>query len=239
MINRSKIIYIFFLVIISAVLSINSYSQKLDMPLNFSLTFNKVKSDNFSIAFKKSDKYTLINSIKFKSAAKPSKSASVLPISIGVLTAIYIINPLVEYVGRKVYAGLTKEISIGFGKFGEHRTAFEYSIVFGGKIKNYLRLSYKYDILLKTGIKPSHMLQGTSVLSVGAGYFTDFKGNGIFPELTYGYSIRNHKLLFYPHIKIRHTFMFTKDKPEITDLSFGVILGIANPFIDVNIRRKY
>ncbi len=167
------------------------------------------------------------------------KTSSVLPISIGVLTAIYLLNPMVEYTDRKVYAGLTKEVSVGFGKLGEHRTAFEYSLVFGGSIRHYIRLSYKYDILLADGIEPSHMLQGTSVVSIGAGYFTDFKGKGIFPELTYGYSIRNHRVLFYPHVKLRYTYMLTKDKPSITDLSFGVILGIANPFLSVNIRRKY
>lgn len=170
---------------------------------------------------------------------KESKSSSVLPISIGVLTAVYLLNPVVEYTSKKVYAGLTKEFSIGWGKLGEHRTSAEYSMIFGGNIRNYLRFSYKYDFLLAPGIEPSHMLQGTSVISTGAGYFTDFNGEGIFPELTYGYSIRNHKLLFYPHVKLRHTFMITKDKPDITDLSFGIILGIANPFIDINIRRKY
>lgn len=176
---------------------------------------------------------------KIKNPSQNSVSSTVLPVSIGVLTAVYLINPIIEYTDRKLYLGLTKEISVGWGKLGEHRTAFEYSMIFGGNIRNYIRLSYKYDILLKTGIEPSHMLQGTSVLSVGAGYFTDFNGKGVFPELTYGYSIRNHKFLFYPHIKLRHTFMLTKDKPSVTDLSFGVILGIANPFLDIDIRRKY
>jgi hypothetical protein len=155
------------------------------------------------------------------------------------LTVVYLLNPIGEYTDRKVYLGFTKEFSIGWGKLGEHRTAIEYSMIFGGNIRHYLRFSYKYDILLKSGIEPSHMLQGTSVVSLGAGYFTDFKGGGIFPELTYGYSIRNHKFLFYPHIKLRHTFMFDENKSDITDLSIGIILGIANPFIDVDIRRKY
>lgn len=170
---------------------------------------------------------------------KELKSADVLPISIGVLTAIYLINPILEYNDKKLYLGLTKELSVGWGKLGEHRTAFEYSMIFGGNIRHHIRFSYKYDILLKSGIEPSHMLQGTSVLSIGAGYFTDFDKQGAFPELTYGYSVRNHKLLFYPHVKIRHTFMFEKEQTDITDISFGVILGIANPFIDVDIKRKY
>lgn len=171
--------------------------------------------------------------------SKNKTSSSVLPISIGVLVAIYLLNPLVEYTNKKIYAGFTKEISIGWGKMGEHRTAIEYSIVFGGNLRHYLRFSYKYDFLLSPGIQPSHMLQGTGVVSFGGGYFTDFYGSGAFPEITYGYSIRNHKFLFYPHVKLRHTFMFSKDKPDITDFSFGIILGIANPFIDVDIQRKY
>ncbi|MGH2574822.1 MAG: hypothetical protein ACRDFC_03875 [Ignavibacteria bacterium] len=82
------------------------------------------------------------------------------------------------------------------------------------------------------------MLQTTEVISIGAGYFTNFDKKGFFPELSYGYSIRNHKLLIYPHIKFRHTFM-KKDIPDISDLSFGIIFGIANPFIDVKIRREH
>ncbi|HMQ79029.1 MAG TPA: hypothetical protein PKE39_01835 [Ignavibacteria bacterium] len=198
-------------------------SSQVNLQQNFSLTHLKLKSTTSGSKF----------------AELPRKTSTVLPISIGVLTAIYLLNPMVEYTDRKVYAGLTKEVSVGFGKLGEHRTAFEYSMVFGGSIRHYIRLSYKYDILLADGIEPSHMLQGTSVVSVGAGYFTDFKGKGIFPEITYGYSIRNHRLLFYPHIKLRYTYMLTKDKPSITDLSFGVILGIANPFLDVDIKRRY
>lgn len=170
---------------------------------------------------------------------KNRASNSTLPISIGVLSVIYLLNPILEYKDKKLYLGITKEISVGWGKLGEHRTAFEYSMIFSGNVRHNLRFSYKYDFLLKQGIEPSHMLQGTAVFSAGAGYFTDFDSQGVFPELSYGYSIRNHKLLFFPHIKFRHTFMLEKGKPGITDLSFGIILGIANPFIDVNIRRKY
>ena len=35
-----------------------------------------------------------------------------------------------------------------------------------------------------------------------------------------------------------YTFMMQKKKSDITDLSFGIIIGIANPFIDLKIRRK-
>jgi len=170
---------------------------------------------------------------------KQSSNPSFLPVSIIAASIFYLINPIILYENKKLFAGITKEISIGFGDFGEHRLAGEYSLILGGNVKHYIRFSYKYDILLKDNIKPSHMFQGTSVLSLGAGYFTDFNGKGIFPEVTYGYSIRNHKLLFYPHVKIRYTYMFGKDKIDKTDISFGIIFGIANPFIDVNIRREY
>jgi hypothetical protein len=160
-----------------------------------------------------------------------------LPVSIGVGVILYLINPIILYENKRLYAGLTKEISVGFGKLGEHRFAFEYSFIFAGNISHHFRISYKYDIL-KKGIEPSHMLQGTSVLSLGAGYFTNFDKHGAFPELTYGYSLRNHKLLLFPYVKIRHTFMFKKEQADITDFSFGIIVGFANPFIDVRIRRN-
>ena len=160
-------------------------------------------------------------------------------LSIGVGTVLYLINPILLYEDKKIYAGITKELSVGFGKFGEHRAAFEYSFIFTGNISHHIRFSYKYDMLLKSKIEPSHMLQGTPVVSLGAGYFTNFTKHGAFPELTFGYALRNHKLLIYPHIKIRHTFMFKSGDSDITDISFGIILGWANPFIDVNIKRDY
>jgi hypothetical protein len=174
--------------------------------------------------------------------SKGSKVTSAAPftkISIGIGSILYLINPIVLYEDSRIYAGLTKELSVGFGKLGEHRAAFEYSFVFTGHISHHIRFSYKYDLLMKDKIEPSHTLQGTSVLSIGGGYFTNFTKQGIFPELTYGYSLRNHKLLIYPHVKIRHTFMLNKGDSGITDLSFGIILGIANPFIDVKIKREY
>jgi hypothetical protein len=160
-------------------------------------------------------------------------------VSIGVAAILYLMNPIVLYEDKRIYAGITKELSVGFGKLGEHRLAFEYSFVFAGNISHHFRFSYKYDILFKEKLEPSHILQGTSVLSPGAGYFTNFDKQGFFPELTFGYSLRNHKLLIFPYIKIRHTFMLRKQDSDITDISFGIILGFANPFIDVDINRHY
>ena len=87
--------------------------------------------------------------IEFKKNKIEKTTSSVLPISIGVLTSIYLINPILEYTDRKLYLGLTKEISVGWGKFGEHRTAFEYSMIFGGNIRNYISSIFSiYYILI-------------------------------------------------------------------------------------------
>jgi hypothetical protein len=167
-----------------------------------------------------------------------SSTLSFFPVTAVFAAAVYLINPIILLENKKLYAGITKEFSVGFGKLGEHRFAAEYSFIFAGNISHHLRFSYKDDILLKDNLQPSHMIQGTGVVSPGAGYFTDFKGNGIFPEISFGYSLRNHKLLFFPYVKLRHTFMFKKDKSEITDFSFGIIFGIANPFSDVKIKNE-
>lgn len=171
-----------------------------------------------------------------KTLASPS---SMTTLSIGIGAILYLINPIILYEDKKIFMGLTKELSVGYGKLGEHRFAFEYSFVFTGHISNHFRLSYKYDLLLKEKIEPSHMLQGTGVLSLGGGCFTNLSKQGAFPEVTFGYSLRNHKLLIYPHMKIRHTFMFRKIDSDITDISFGLIIGFANPFNKVVIRRDY
>jgi hypothetical protein len=158
------------------------------------------------------------------------------PIAIGVLAGLYLINPIIQY-DSKLSGGLTKEFSVGFGYFGEYRAGVEYSYIFRSNVRNSLKASVKYDVLLKD-LEPSNMFQSSSVISLGGGYFTDFEDHGIFPEVSYGYSIRNHKLLFYPNVKLRHIWVFNKQKANITDVSFGITIGVANPFIDLNIRRE-
>lgn len=163
---------------------------------------------------------------------------NVIPIAIGIWSFLYLFNPTIQYEDDRIRSGLTKEFSLGFGYFGEYRLGFEYSFIFKENQKSQFRFSLHYDYLM-ADIKPSNMLQSTGVISVGSGLFTDFDGQGIGPEVAYGFSIRNHKFLFFPHIKLRHTFMFEKRKADITDFSFGIIIGIANPFIDLKIRRSH
>jgi len=178
-----------------------------------------------------------LNFKKYKAYSK--SSSSLYPVSIAAAIGLYLLNPIVIYDNKRMFMGITKEVSVGFGYFGEHRLGIEYSFIVSGQIRHHLRAGYKYDILLADNLKPSNTLQGTGVLSPGAGYFSDFDKQGAFGEITIGYSLRNHKLLIYPHVKLRHTFMFKSDNTDITDLSFGFMVGIANPFIDMKIRRNY
>jgi hypothetical protein len=149
-------------------------------------------------------------------------------------TAVYLFNPIILYQDDHVDAGWTKELSVGFGSFGEHRLSAEYSFIFRGSRRHHLRAGYKYDFLLKD-ISPSNMLQTSSVITVGGGYFTDFTAKGAFAEVAYGYSIRNDKLLIYPHLKLQ--VASAGSGSQALAFSFGLEIGIANPFIDLGIRR--
>ncbi len=178
-----------------------------------------------------------LNSQFYLHKDKSETSNSTLPISIGVVSFLYLFNPIVLLENDKIAFGMTKEISVGFGYFGQNRIAFEYSYVFVNSLKSRIMIGLEHDILLKKGMKPSHFLQGTPAISLGSGYFTNFTNSGFFGETSYGYSIRNDKLLFYPSIKLRYTYV--PSGSDILDVSVGIIIGIANPFIDLKIIRKY
>ena len=172
-----------------------------------------------------------------KPVDKNENANSTLPISITVASFLYLFNPIVLLENDKIAFGFTKEFSVGFGYFGQNRLAIEYSYIFVNSLKSRIYAGYKHDILLKKGIKPSNMMQGTSALSFGAGYFTNFSNSGFFGESSYGYSIRNDKVLIYPSFKLRYTYL--PNGSDILDASIGIIIGLANPFIDLDIRRKY
>lgn len=168
---------------------------------------------------------------------KTQTTSSTFPIAIGVASFLYLFNPIVLFENDKIALGFTKEASIGFGPFGEHRFSFEYSYIFRKDLNSNIRAGYKYDILLQPGIQPSNIMQGSTTISLGGGYFNNFSRPGYFAETTYGYSIRNDKILFYPSIKFRYTYVVKGS--DIYDLSLGIIIGIANPFIDLKIRNKH
>jgi hypothetical protein len=76
-------------------------------------------------------------------------------------------------------------------------------------------------------LSKSEWFPSREVLSLGAGYFWDSEGEGIFPEISAGYRFFDESdFIFCPYIKLRHTFMITKNKPYITDFSLGMILGV-------------
>ncbi|MEO6694678.1 MAG: hypothetical protein ABIY50_01160 [Ignavibacteria bacterium] len=163
-------------------------------------------------------------------------TSSTLPIAIGLAAFFYLLNPIILFENDKIALGFTKELSVGFGNFGEHRATAEYSYIFRKDLNSNIRLGYKYDILLKKGIQPSNSFQGTTTLTLGGGYFHNFSRPGVFAESSFGYSIRNHKILFYPSAKLRYTYV--AKGANIIDFSFGIVVGIANPFIDMKIRQS-
>lgn len=222
--------------------SVRSYSQlKLNQADDYKdiykSIFSDLKEDRFTyLGLNKfsADRFNLNRTIISNSADKNENASSTLPIALGVASFLYLLNPIILLENDKIGGGITKEISLGFGYFGQHRFSTEYSYIFRQDLSSNLRFAYKYDILLNSGIRPSNFLQGTPVISIGAGYFTNFTNHGYFPELSYGYSIRNDKLLFFPSIKVRYTYV--ENGANIFDISAGLVIGFANPFIDLHIR---
>lgn len=146
------------------------------------------------------------------------------------LTAFVLVsafNPIIMLEDKKIYGGLTREFTLGFGKHAEYRISAEYSFLFRTHYKHHLRLSAKYDILSK--LSKTEWLDTRQVFSFGAGYFYDGDGSGIFPEFTAGVRIGESKYLLVPYVKLRHTFMLKKDKPDNSDFTVGMIIGII-PF---------
>lgn len=161
-----------------------------------------------------------------------------IPVALGVVGFFYLLNPIVLFENDKIALGITKEISVGFGYFGEDRLSLEYSYIFRDDHSSHFRLGYKHDFLT-ADILPSNFLQSTGVFTLGVSGFTDLDGFGVSPEAAYGFSFRNDKLLIYPHVKGRYTYTFGDQRSNIIDFSFGLMIGIANPFSDLKIRRSW
>jgi len=142
-------------------------------------------------------------------------------------TAIYIfillINPELIYENEKVNFGLTKDISLAFPLMGTNdffalsRLELEYSYIFRNERNHHLRSSLNVDIPIETNEFSAVMF------SVGGGYFTDFKKNGIFPQFSLSMFIpTSDKFAVNPYIKLRHTFMLDKTQSNNSDISLGV-----------------
>lgn len=126
-----------------------------------------------------------------------------------------IINPMLVIEDKKVFFGLTKEVS--FGKFPYGRIAFEYSYIFRSYSTSHLRFSYNYDIILEAGNFVGF------VATPGVGYFTDTKNSGWFLHGSVGAILPvSDYVAFGPYLRYRHTFIKDKTKSDINDISLGV-----------------
>lgn len=179
--------------------------------------------------------YTSESDVHEYYAARPS--SRVYTVSLIFASIVYLLDPIIMYENNKINLGINKEFSVGFGNFGEHRISFDYAYIFRKDNSQHVRAGYKYDLLL-SDLKPSNNLQATSAFTFGLSYFTDFSRSGASPEAGFGYSIRNQKFLIYPNLKFRYTYIFEKGKTNAFDFSFGLMIGIANPFIEKKIRAR-
>src|SRR5438034_3452050 len=116
----------------------------------------------------------------FKLSLKPSnrtlpaefilkKASTYSDIFLGTILFIMVVNPELIYENKKLYFGITRELTLGFGKYGAFRTSFEYSYIFRNELKSQFRTSLKYDILGE--FHRSEFLSTRSFFSIGAGYF--------------------------------------------------------------------
>ena len=126
-----------------------------------------------------------------------------------------IINPMLVIEDKKVFFGLTKEVS--FGKFPYGRIAFEYSYIFRSYNTSHLRFSYNYDIVLEAGDFAAF------IATPGAGYFTDTKNNGWFLHGSVGVILPLSNFVgISPYFRYRHTFIKYKTKSDINYISLVV-----------------
>lgn len=126
-----------------------------------------------------------------------------------------IINPMLVIEDKKVFFGLTKEIT--FGKFPYGRVAFEYSYIFRNYNTSHLRFSYNYDFILEAGDFAAF------IVTPGAGYFADTKNRGWFLHGSFGVILPlGNYIGLSPYFRYRHTFIKDVTKSDINDVSLGV-----------------
>jgi hypothetical protein len=172
----------------------------------FSQTELRLKENNTNNHFQGLNSYSLKNS---SGASLPNAV-----IFIGI--AAILINPMLVIEDKKVYFGLTKEIS--FWKYPYGRLAFEYSFIFRTENKNHFRFSYNYDIVVGAGDFIGFLA------TPGAGYFTDTKNHGWFLQGAFTVLLPVPDIGLLPYLRYRHTFVADKQpgKTDIDDISLGV-----------------
>jgi len=149
--------------------------------------------------------------------------SSDLPTGLFILGIITLISPMAVFEDKKVFFGLTKEVS--FGRFPFGRISFEYSYIFRNYNSSHFRLSYNYDFVLESGDFMA------IVVTPGAGYFTDTKNKGWFLQGSGGLLIGTELVILNPflrmvainpYLRYRHTFIKDKLKSDIDDISLGM-----------------
>jgi hypothetical protein len=174
-----------------------------------------LKNDNSVLKYKK----TGLENINF---ASPHSKES-FDLNTATFLFALLINPMLVYENEKVNFGLTKEVSLalpyfvdnGFGSIG--RLGLEYSYIFRSERNHHFRSFFDLGFPLES----SEYVAVT--VNVGGGYFTDFKKNGIFPQVSFNMIIPvNDNLAVNPYVKLRHTFMLDKTQPDVTDISIGI-----------------
>ncbi|MEO8514264.1 MAG: hypothetical protein ABI543_11930 [Ignavibacteria bacterium] len=140
---------------------------------------------------------------------------SELPLGL-ILTVVpfILLNPILVFEDKKIFWGLTKEISFSSLHYG--RFAFEYSFLFRTFNKNHLRFSYNYDFMYQEGTTWIYF-----VFSPGAGYFTDTENKGAFAQTALGFFVPTPLMFLHFYLKYRYTKIFNKDKSDIHDISIG------------------
>lgn len=154
-----------------------------------------------------------INAIKRINTEPVNKTKSALPL---IYYSALLINPMMVIEDKKVYFGLTKEVSFGYFPIG--RIAFEYSFIVRNRNTSHLRLSYNYDIILEASDFAAFMV------TPGAGYFTDTENRGWFAHASFGVLLPVGFVVTSPYIRYRHTFLQEKPegKTDIDDISLGM-----------------
>ena len=127
---------------------------------------------------------------------------------------LMLINPILVFEDKKIFWGLTKEISFSIFPLG--RLTFEYSFLFRTFNKNHLRFSYNYDFIYKK----DRDFVGYAI-SPGAGYFTDTKNKGVFGQCSFGFLVPTPVLIIDLYIKYRYTRIYNENKSDIHDVSIG------------------
>lgn len=186
-----SILYLAILLISLPVLAQNNFNEPLQL---------KLKNDH------KKNK-ALPNNTHFYGKAE-------LPLPVLLAIPLFFINPILVFEDKKIFWGLTREIS--FSTFPYGRLSFEYSFLFRTFNKHHLRLSYNYDFINQPGQEWIF-----AVISPGAGYFTDTKNKGVFGQMAFGAFIPTPVLMVNLYLKYRYTYIFDKNKSDVHDISLG------------------